>query len=493
MNQSASKSSLQVLFGSFTGKLINLVVLLLATPILGPEGFGQLLIVGVILGVFNTIIDIGFEGYYIFKVRLDGTEKNSVEEIKLIEDIVFTLRLYTNLILFILQIGVSYLGKDYLFSTPVDTYLRILSLNYLLNIFGAINEVRLKKRMEFKTVTRSKVFGDVFGAAVKLFFVYIGFGIIGWAYGLVASTLATTAVLIMSSNYRPNLITIPAAWRKEVMWYAKHSWVAGLGQYLDKQIGNIILNFYFPLKQVGYIQFSNSYALDIQASLLTSQISVLFPYYANFQHDRARLRRGINQFLEAAFFIFGFPAIFGMIFGQDIIRIFFGDKWLPAYPIFGMYCANALLRVVFTPCLIVLTSLGKMKEGTIVTYINFTICTIALLVIGFFTRNIYWYAFVFVVVDLVKAAIKSIWGLRFLKISLMALLIDVKNTLICLLSTFVIVCGLFFLFPADNILHISICFVLSGLAFISLQYLLNRKVYSMFYEKVTLFLPRFKK
>jgi len=84
MEQSASKSSMQVLFGAFVGKIINYLSLLLVTPVLGPEGFGQLLVVGIILAIFTVVIDVGFENYYIVRVKLNGPDQSSPEEIALI-------------------------------------------------------------------------------------------------------------------------------------------------------------------------------------------------------------------------------------------------------------------------------------------------------------------------------------------------------------------------------------------------------------------------
>jgi O-antigen/teichoic acid export membrane protein len=487
LSQSATKSSIQVLFGSFSGRLFNLISLFIVTPILGPEGFGQLLIVGIIVGVFNTVIDIGFENYYIIKVKLQGEDKTSKGDVKMIEDVVFNLRLYSNIILFVAQISISYIGNGVLFSSPVDLYLRILAFNYLAGIFGRINEVRLKKRMDFKSVTRSKILGDLFGSITKVLLVLAGFGIVGWAYGYVAGTIVTTIVLAISGNYKPNIIAIPAKWRKEVIWFAKHSWLTGFGYYLHNQASNIILKSYFPLSQAGYVQFSNAYTLEIQSGLLSSQMQVLLPYFANNQHEPLRIRRGINQYIEASFFLLGFPAIFGFVFGKELIQVFFGEKWLPAYPVFMMYCGYALVRILFAPALSMLTSLGKMKQTTMLAYFNFALCTISLLLAIFISKDIYWYSFVFVIVSLIAEGIKSIWGLSFLKISIFQILQDCSRNILCLAITAVTMAVLHYFMPATNLVQITLVAAVGGLSFLASQFLINHKIFGMFLEKVKMF------
>jgi teichuronic acid exporter len=484
MAQSASKSSIQVLFGSFSGKLLNLISLVLVTPILGPEGFGSLVVVGIILSVFNTIIDIGFEHYYIIKVKLSGPDKTSDDEVKLIEDIVFNLRFYSNLILFILQIAISFLGKDVLFSSPIDSYLRILSLNYLLNMFGRINEVRLKKRMEFKSITLSKIMGDFIGSITKVVLVYAGFGIIGWAYGLIVSTAIATVVLMMSSNYKPNFIKIPAAWKKEVYWFAKYSWLSGLGLYFSNQVSNIILKSFFSLSQMGYVQFSNSYTVEIQSGLLSSQMQVLIPYYSNFQHDPGRIRRGINQYVEAAFFVLGLPFSFGIFFCRELILLIFGPQWLPAYPIVVMYCVYGLFRIIFSPLLSILSSLGKIEQTTKLSFFNFAFLGIALVLVAVFTEDIYWYAFVFVTASLITDCIKGCWGLHYLQISIWEIIEDCRNSILCIIITILILWGFHYFLPVTSLVKIALIFSLAAIVFFASHFLINRKVFNMFLEKI---------
>ena len=493
MAQSASKSSLQVLSGTVAGKVLNMVVLFLVTPILGPEGFGQLLIVGIIFGFFGTVVDIGFENYYIMKVKLHGPSVTPAAEVKEIEDVVFNLRLYSNIFLFMVQQLIATFGKGWLFEAPVDVYLRILSLNYLVAIVGKINEVRLRKRMNFKPVAIAKVGSDAFGSLVKVGLVFWGMGIVGWAIGLVAANLAYALMLFRFGNYRPVLVGLPKKWRSEIIWYAKHSWLSGVGIYFHSQISNIILNKFYPLRQAGYMQFAHSYTMEVQSGLLSSQLHVLLPYIANFQHDRPRIRAGLQQYVSLGLFVFGFPAIFGMLYSKEVVQVLFGEKWIAAHAILAMYCAYILIRIIFSPALGILTSLGKMRESSMVAFFSLAMLGGVMLTVALAGGSVYHYALAYVLVNLFTEAVKASVGLRFLKISLWDVIRDAEMSIAALLAVFALSMLQKEWVSPEGWFGLALSAALGAVMFLAIQFVLNRSVYNAMLDKVKMLGAKFLK
>ncbi len=484
MKVSGSSAALQVLTGSFFGKFINLVALALVTPHLGPSGFGQLVVVGIILGIFNIVIDIGFENYYIYRTKINGPERTSAEDIETIEHIVFTLRFYSNLILFIAQIVASFALTGILFDSPVDTYLRILSLNYLFAIPGRINEIRFKKRMQFKVVAQSKVLGDLLGATTKVILVFSGLGLVGWAIGIVAGGAVNTIYLAWKGDYKPRLIAIPVRWRKEVFWFARHSWLSGVGIYLNNQIGNILLKAYMPLNNIGYLQFGYSYTVEIQSGILASQLHVMLPYYSNFQHDKPRVSKAINQLIELSLLVMGGPAIIGAVYAEELVIFLFGEVWRSAVPIVQIYCCYVVMRILVSPCLSILSALGKMKETTFITYSNLIVGALASLFVLVFTKSIIWYAVAFAATGLATEYVKAILGLKLLKIAPTALFLDVKMNLICLAILFCAAFALRYFYQPEGIFELAFSFGLLLAVLFIIQFYLNRKVFMYLFEKL---------
>jgi O-antigen/teichoic acid export membrane protein len=487
---SASKSASQILIGATLGKLLNLITMVIITPVLGPEGFGNLVVVGIITGIFNVIVDVGFEQYYIVKVKLDGPEKTPEAEVKTIEDIVFYMRLYSNIILFVLQFAVSYLLAGWFLHHPADTFLRILSFSYLFAIFGKINEVRFRKRINFKNIAYAKVTSDFFSSIVKVWLVFAGFGINGWAIGVVVGVMINSLVLAFSGKYKPGSRKIEKKWWSEVFWFAKHSWLTGLGLYLQQQTHNIILKYFFPLKSIGYFQFGYSYTVDTQLGITSPQGNLIIPYISNLQHNRPQLIKSITQIIISFLMLMGPFIIAGFAFTKELILLVFGVKWVYATNIVRVFLFFILFRLCYSPLLGAITALGKMKESTILAFMNFFTIATSLLVTAYFTGSIVIYAMVFVGATMLSDIMKSSWGLKFMNISWIDILkpVLIHFFLMGFLLTGYALIGLYF--PAMSNIVLLLVIAAGIVLFYGAQFVFNRNDVMMMKDKVNIMLKR---
>jgi O-antigen/teichoic acid export membrane protein len=430
------------------------------------------------------VIDVGFENYYIVKVKLDGPDKTSDEEIKTIEDIVFYVRLYSNLILFALQFAASYLLAGWFLHHPADTFLRILSFSYLFAIFGKINEVRFRKRINFKYIAYAKVLSDFASSVCKVILIFMGFGINGWAGGVVLGVLVNALVLSFAGKYIPGKRKIEAKWWKEVFWFAKHSWFTGLGMYLQQQTHNIILKYFFPLTTIGYFQFSYSYTVDIHLGITTPQGNLIIPYISNLQHNRNQLIKSINQISISMLMLMAPFILAGFVFTEELILLAFGAKWLYAVNIVKVFLFFILFRLCYAPLLGSITALGKMKESSILAFMNFFTIAISLTLAAYYSGSIYVYAVVFVAAIMTCDIVKSSWGLKFMNISwweiLRPLLIHFFLMAIVLAALF----GLRYLLQGMSVLTMFAIIVSGIFAYYLLHFAFNKKDVVMMLDKV---------
>lgn len=416
MSNKVTKATYHVLFGTVAGRVINLVALLLVSSKIGPNGFGQLLVVGIITALFDTLLDIGFENYYIIRVNLKDVDEESLKRVEEIENAIFKLRLFSNLILFTLQIIASYLLVGVLFDPPVDAYLRILAFNYLAAIMGKINEVRMKKRMEFGPITKARVISNLVSAFTRVLLVFTGFGILGWAGGLVLGTFIYNGLLVKYGSFKPKIIAFSNTVKKEVWWFAKHSWLMGAGQYLHSQSSNWLLKFFNSVDEIGLIQFSSSFTLEVHSGMFASQAPLLFSYYSNHKDDPKRILNAISQMVYVGYLILGVPLIMSMIFAQPIITSFFDSKWQPAIPIFVVYSLYTFVKISYFPGIGIHNAIGKLKVGTVVTYVQLGLTIPVLLLVGFMHAGIFWFAVAIVTLSVIGENLKVFSGLYFLKI-----------------------------------------------------------------------------
>lgn len=479
-----TKATYQVLVGTVLGRVINLIALIAVTPILGPDGFGQLLVVGIITALFDTFLDIGFENYYIIRVNVKANDQASLDKIAEIENAIFKLRLYSNIILFTLQIAASYLLVGILFDSPIDDYLRILALNYLAAIAGKINEVRMKKRLEFGVITLARFYANVISAATRVLLVVAGYGILGWAGGLVLGTFIYNFLLLRYGNFKPKLIAFSSDIKKEILWFAKHSWLMGIGQYLHSQSSNWLLKSFNTISEIGLVQFSSSYTLDVHSGMFASQAPLLFSYYSNHKEEPKKILNAISQMSAIGYMMLGIPLIMGILFSEPIITFMFGQKWLPAVTVLTIYSIYTFVRISYSPGIGIHNAIGKLKVGTYVTYIQLVISVMVLLLLGFMGIGINGFALAFVILNILGENLKVFSGLYFLQI--MPWHYFGHN--LRMYATMLIVIGIGFcvrwFYTVSNILDLVIIMTFLYLVFIVLLWYINRSFCHFLLQKL---------
>lgn len=452
MLASASKSALHIVFGNTVGKVLNFVSLFLCTSYLGPDGFGSLLIVTIIAGFFNVFLDVGFEHFYLIKVKITGSDQSTDDELNQIENLVFRWRLVSNLILFSLQLGISIVLLGTYFNKPVNYLLQILSLNYLFAIAGRINEIRLRKRLAFKEINRARILGDFIGSITKVaLVVWAGLGIIGWTWGVVAGTFVQSIVLASFGRFTPSFVSISRSLQSEARWFMKHSWVAGFGIYLNQQFSNIVLKAMYPLTSIGYYQFSYNYSIDIQTNLTSPQGQLLVSYFSNHGQDPTKLSAVISKAMST-FTLLLLPAIvLGILFTQEFTAFFFGDKWLPAIltlKIFLIYCA---VKLLISPTLGLLAGLGKMRENTMVTYGSLILLVVAIGICYLLKVDLFIYALVYCLVLTITDFAKGFLGMKEARVEYLPIFKDQWSLLLSYFIFFAVACVLKIAQPAINL------------------------------------------
>lgn len=485
MLSSGFSAASKLFVSSFFIRFVSFITLILVTPIIGPEGFGQLLVVGIILAVFNTVIDIGIENFYILKTNDAKTPLSNSDEIEL-TDALFSIRLFSNLFLFCLQLAVSYLGKGWLFESPVDIYLRVLSFSYIFTIFGKVNEVKFRRLLQFNTIVKARSIAEVCGSIVKLSLVYGGFGLVGWAIGLMSATFINNLILFLANPVFGKVKPIAKWLRKEILWFSKHSWVIGIGQYFQSQLSNIILKYFFISAEVGYVQFSSSYTVEIYSNLFGSQSQFLAPYFIGRQHEHERIKEALFKMISFTFFILAVPFLFLIFFANSVIELIFGHQWLGAAPLLITYSVYALVRIIYSPCLGILTAIGRLKETVVLSYAHLIAILCILPLVAYHWNDIYIFAIFFVVINVVLELSKSLWGLGFIQLRMMDLIRPQARSLIVVLGTSLFAWVIKMHFGIHNLLELLAAGMAIFVVNILLYALFNPVVFRLVLSKINL-------
>lgn len=216
------------------------------------------------------------------------------------------------------------------FEQPLlSTLIPVLGLSLLLTGLTNISAAGLEKRLDFRRVAVMDQLGALSSFVIVVSFAYslrsIWALVLGHVLGTLVAVLTSYLVIREWPRFR-----FDRKIARELFGYGRFVTGLTIVLYFTTELDNIVVGKVLGMEALGY--YLVAYTVG---NLPTTHISrviarVMFPAYAALQNDMSRLRvayRGVVQVVAA----FAFAAAAAMtVLSDDIIRVVFGERWLPA-------------------------------------------------------------------------------------------------------------------------------------------------------------------
>jgi|GEM_PF-1065187 len=417
----ARKSAKYLFSGALFSKAVSFIGSIFLARLLFPEDFGYLLIASIVTGFIQVLGDVGFETFYL-QEKIDSKEDEET-----VLNIIYKLRLLVNGMLFLLQIGVSYLAEAYYKEPIVGEMIRIFALSIPIMAFAQVNLYILRKKLDYKPEVYANVARDITGTLLKVLFAFWGFGALSFAVGAVAGNIVR---LITIRHYQ----AFKAQWHKwdeiyfrRIVFFGKHSFLAGIGMYLTNQVDKILLSSFFPPYTVGNYYFASTQAQTVFTYILAPQTSLIMSYSANYKDNKVHLFRVLSVIGYALSIILLPVVIFICGYAHEIFLWVFGDKWSDSVYLFQIMLVYFFLTEMTFPFSGLITAYGRPEIASKLVFTRFFVLLLALGMVLAFEKNIYLYIYVFIGVGFFFSWIKAYIGIRYLmSISFSSYLVKLK-------------------------------------------------------------------
>ncbi|MFA0254822.1 lipopolysaccharide biosynthesis protein [Vibrio breoganii] len=295
---------------------IALVISLILANILGPNVFGLVAILTIMVNIANVFVNSGFNLALIRKLDRNEADYSTTFYFSLVVSIVF----YLILFIFSPSIAIFYQQPELLSLT------RVIALTIIINAFAAIPKVKLTVALNFKTQAKANLVALIISGSVALILAFLGYGV--WALIFQQLILAIVNVLIL------NLI---APWRpkekfsnksfKELFGFGYKLLLSSLIDTIYRNIYGLIIGKQFSAQQLGIFNQADKLS-SVPAMTLTGVIQkVTYPMLSSMQHDTKKLDETYLLTLKFSAFII-FPAMFGIsIIASPLVDILLGSEW----------------------------------------------------------------------------------------------------------------------------------------------------------------------
>jgi O-antigen/teichoic acid export membrane protein len=232
------------------------------------------------------------------------------------------------------------------FGAPLlSPILRVMALSFVLAGLNSLGLVLLQKGLDFRKLAVVNVVTSFVNLVAATVTAFLSRSV--WA--LVIGTLAgSVAVLLLSYRVHPFRPHLPfdRERARELLGFGKHITASSVVTYALNQGDDAYVGKVLGSEALGY--YGLAYRLsNLPATSIAHVIGrVTLPAYSAMQHDLDQLRGTYLRILKLTALV-SLPVAVGLFsLAPLIVRVLYGDKWLPVVPAFQILCLFGLERSI---------------------------------------------------------------------------------------------------------------------------------------------------
>ncbi|WP_423189034.1 lipopolysaccharide biosynthesis protein [Alkalibacterium sp. f15] len=316
-------------------RAIQVIIQLFLARLLTPNDFGILGMVIIFIKLPEAFIESGFANGLI-------REKNSTQEDY---STVFYFNLITALILYFL-LFISAERISIFFEVPeLVNIIKVLGFVIVIDAFGLIQKVILRKKLEFKIQMRISLVSSLISGVIAIAFAIAGYGIWSLVIKIVVLQFLQAVLLSVTNKWIPSLTFNMISFKR----LFNFGWKLVASNLLSEVYDGfyaLIIGRGFSTVFLGY--YTNARKLSHTAcySIAISVEKVSYPVLSNLQDDKVRLKSGFQKVLKNSIFI-NFPVMLGLaIIAPPLFRLILGNEWIPAIPYFQILCLAGMFTSI---------------------------------------------------------------------------------------------------------------------------------------------------
>lgn len=322
LRQKAIKGVIWSAIESWGNRAITFVVFFLLARLLSPEVFGLVALASVFLAFIQIFLDQGFSSAIIQRKDLEPEHLDTA--------------FWVNLAISVFLTTLSILSADWvsaLFKEPALTpVLRWLSLSFLFSAFISVQQALFQRKLAFNILAKRSLIATAISGIVGVTMALRGMGVWSLVGQQLSNSLVQVLILWGVSDWRPGFRVSKRHFR-DLFSFGINIMGSSFFNFFNRRSDDFLIGYFLGATALGY--YSVAYRLLLIASdLLTTTISkVTLPTFSKMQAEPERLRNTLYLAVHITCLI-AFPGFLGIAaMAPEIVRVVFGEVWLPSIPV----------------------------------------------------------------------------------------------------------------------------------------------------------------
>lgn len=319
---------------------------------LEPTDFGVFAIAHFVVSALRLVTDGGLKGALIQRAQpireIDLRTAFSINQCTVTGAVI---------LVFVLAPYVAWLNPAMPPETPWLT--RVLALDLYLLSWRSLSEVQLERRLRYEELALTEVIGNLVFQLLAVGLVVTGHGVWSLVWALLASSALRTILLYRVAPWR----IVPgfdAASARAMLRTGFPLQLARLVAQLPWWVTPTVVGGLIGPHAVGLLHWAAGIGLK-PLEAIENVVRVSLAHFSRLQGDAAEVERILSRY------VLGFLAVCGLWFcvllvaGDDLVRLVYTDRWMPAVPALVLFAALANLGAVRRIAVTALVGLGRAR------------------------------------------------------------------------------------------------------------------------------------
>ena len=317
--------------------VIQCLQLVILARLLGPDVFGLMAMVLVVLGFIQLCAEMNLSEAIIQHRGPTREALASLYWVNVACGIVacFTLYAAAPLVAYVVRMP------------QLTLVLRVCGISLVISAFGIQFQAIMRKRLDFDSVFLVDVASSFISALVVILSAWLGkAGVWAFVWGLLSGTMVQTFICVFYA-FRTRIIPIWHFSSFELGSYLRFG-LYRLGamalNYFTTRMDQILIGGLMGPQMLGYYNLALKITIQPISKLNPIITRVAFPAFSQMQDDLPRLRRGFIKMLKLLIFI-NAPVFMGIVVVAPIaIPVLLGRQWSAVVPLVQVLALYALIR-----------------------------------------------------------------------------------------------------------------------------------------------------
>lgn len=332
----------------FGGQAVSFIVSIILARVLGPEVYGTLALVTVIITILQVFIDGGLCNALVQKKNADELDFSSA----------FFFNMLVCISLYILMFAAAPMIARFYRNAELVPIVRWISLNLVFFGVKGVQQAYVARNYLFKKMFFATIIGTVGGAVVGIAMAYMGYGVWALVGQMLFNSAADTAILWLTVNWKPKLI-FSAGRLKGLLSYSWKILVSSLLDSLQNNITALIIGRKYTESDLAYYNRGKQFPTLATYVFNSSMDSVLLATMSAEQDDTARVSHMTRRTVRVSSYVMWPVAVGLAVCAKPLIRLLLTDVWLPCIPYMQIFCISCAFQPIYTANLSALKSLGR--------------------------------------------------------------------------------------------------------------------------------------